>query len=438
MTLAYWSLLIGGLLLTMLLIGTFLQRLPFNGAMIYLAVGYVLGPGGLDVIRIDPFRDAGVLRVITEIALLISLFAIGLKLRVPIVDRRWIVPLRLAFLSMAVTVALIAVIGVTALDLPLGSAILLGSILAPTDPVLASEIQPGAGRWPDPTRFSLAAEGALNDGSAFPFVLLGLGLLGQHQLGPHALHWWLVDLLWATGGGLLIGAMLGSLMGNLVIYLRTRHHRAIGMDEFLALGVIAISYGSAQLCLASGFLAVFAAGLALSRVQDHPIAGSLPLDHPHAPHHGPPDPATHSHHATATMRLAVRQFNTQLERLVELAIVVVVGAMLPAVAYPPALWWFIPLLFLVVRPLAVLAGMAGQAIPSHRTALVSWFGIRGIGSVYYLMLVLQRVREDAVAAQFAAFTLATVAVSIVVHGISAHPLMRRYAQRESPGGVPGA
>ena len=117
----------------------------------------------------------------------------------------------------------------------------------------------------------LAGEGALNDGSAFPFVLLGLGLLELHELGEGGWRWWLVDLLWATGGGLIVGAVLGALIGKLVVHLRTRHHSAVGLDEFLSLGLVAISYGTAQLCLASGFLAVFAAGLALNRVREQPL-----------------------------------------------------------------------------------------------------------------------------------------------------------------------
>lgn len=253
MTVAHWSLLIGILLITMLLTGTLLARLPVSAAMVYLGLGYLLGPGGLGVIELDPFGQAGFLTLMSEVAVLISLFAIGLKLGVPMIDRRWLVPLRLAFPVMLITVGLIACLGVFGLGLSLGAAVLLGGILAPTDPVLAAGIQAESGNSPDRVRFSLAGEGALNDGSAFPFVLLGLGLLGLHPLGAGGWHWLLVDLLWSTAGGLLIGAILGALIGELVVYLRTRHQSAVGLDEFLSLGLLAVSYGVAQLCLASGF-----------------------------------------------------------------------------------------------------------------------------------------------------------------------------------------
>lgn len=432
MTVAGWSLLLGILLVTMVLAGTLLARLPLSTAMIYLGLGYALGPGGLGVIALDPFRQAGFLALISEVAVLISLFAVGLTLGIPMRDQRWLLPVRLAFPVMAITVGLITGIGIIGLDLPPGAAVLLGAVLAPTDPVLASGVQSESGASPDRVRFSLAGEGALNDGSAFPFVLLGLGLLGLHPLGSAGWHWLAVDLLWATGGGLLIGAILGALIGKLVVYLRTRHHNAVGLDEFLSLGLIAVSYGLAQLCLASGFLAVFAAGLALNRVRDRPMAGTASADPPTGSEDvGRSDWATHSHHASSAMTRAVRGFNEQLEKLAELAMVLIVGVLLTAVTPLPALWWFVPVLFLLVRPLAILIGLAGQSLPLHQSALISWFGIRGIGSIFYLMFALNHGVTGPLAQGLLNLTLVTVVASILVHGISVLPLMTWYASRKA-------
>jgi ABC-type branched-subunit amino acid transport system permease subunit len=159
----------------------------------------------------------------TEVAVLISLFAAGLKLGLPLSDKRWRMPLRLAFVSMTLTVGLIAVIGVYGLDLPLGAAVLLGGILAPTDPVLASDVQVTNPADSDRLRFSLTAEGGLNDGAAFPFVMLGLGMLGLHELGAGAWRWVAFDVIGATGGGLLIGAALGALVGPFALRLRGQY-----------------------------------------------------------------------------------------------------------------------------------------------------------------------------------------------------------------------
>src|SRR5512133_3621708 len=165
------SLLVGILLIAVGVAGTLRPRLPVSSAMVYLAAGFALGPDGLAVITPNPTRYAGVLELAAEIAVLISLFSVGLRMGVPLRDRRWWLPLRLAFLSMALTVGLIAAAGVWGMGLSLGAAVLLGAILAPTDPVLASGVQTESGADPDRLRFSLAGEGGLNDGTAFPFVM---------------------------------------------------------------------------------------------------------------------------------------------------------------------------------------------------------------------------------------------------------------------------
>jgi NhaP-type Na+/H+ or K+/H+ antiporter len=425
MSIPLWSLFLGILLITMVLIRRLLPRLLLSSAMIYLFVGFALGPGLLGVIMPDPILNAHVLERATEFALLVSLFSAGLRLgSVPWFDRRWILPLRLAFVSMAITVGLIAAVGVWGLGLSLGAAVLLGGILAPTDPVLASGVQTEGSMDMDRLRFSLAGEAGLNDGTAFPFVMLGLGLMGWHELGANGWHWWAVDLLWATVGGFLIGTALGTIIGKFVVHLRTRHQQAVGRDEFLSLGVMAITYGASQLCLASGFLAVFAAGLALNRVKEKPLPGTSSLGGtPDVEGHAYEKLATHSHHASETMTDAVLSFNEQMEKIAGFAIVLLVGAILPFITSAPALWWFIPLLFICLRPLAVSIGALGEPITSRQRRLIFWFGIRGIGSIYYLLFAIDHGVDGLLAQQLISYTLVTVSVSILAHGISAWPLM---------------
>ena len=427
MSLPEWSLFIGVLLITMVLASTLLGRLPLSGAMVYLALGWLLGPEVADVLRPDPVVHAAVLERLAEAALLISLFAVGMQLGVPLRDRRWWLPLRLAFVSMAAMVAMITAIGVWVLDLPPGAAVLLGAILAPTDPVLASGVQSDPGPRPDRLGFSLAAEGGLNDGAAFPFVMLGGGLLGLHEPGFSLARWWGMDLLWATVGGLAIGGALGATTGRIVVYLRSRHREAVGLDEFLGLGLICTAYGVAQLSLASGFLAVFAAGLALQRVREQPRPHTQPLAAAAGSQgHSYETLATHPHHASATMRDSVQGFNEQLERLAELALVLLVGAMLAYAKPLPAVWWFVPLLLLVLRPLSVAVAVAGEGLTPPQRAMIGWFGIRGIGSVFYLLLALRMGLDGRAADMLVALTLWTVAASIIAHGLTAQPLMRRY------------
>lgn len=432
MSLAGWSLFIGALLLVLVVFGTWLSRLPLSSAMLYLVVGVILGPAALGLLTPDPVRNAPLLERATEAALLVSLFAVGLQLREPLRDRHWWLPLRLALVSMAATVAMVTAVGVWLLGLPIGAAVLLGAILAPTDPVLASGIRSQPGPEPDRLAFSLAGEGGLNDGAAFPFFALGLGLLGMHDLGPAALRWWSVDLLWATLGGLVLGWALGALAGRLVVYLRGHHHAAVGLDVFLGLGLVASAYGLAQLMLASGFLAVFAAGLSLQRVGERPVAHSPGLEETESPTgHSYETLATHSHHASATMRDAVQLFNGQLEKLVELGVVLLLGAMLAYARPLPALWWFVPLLLLVIRPVSTLPATIGERLSRPESALLAWFGIRGVGSIFYLMLALRHGLDADVADVLISLTLWTVATSILVHGLTAQPLMRWYGTRRT-------
>lgn len=430
MTFAGWSLFIGVLLLSLVLLGTWLGRLPLSSAMLYLFLGWGLGPDGLNLLMPDPSRYAALLEGASEAALLISLFAVGLQLGVPLRDRRWWLPLRLAFLSMALMVALVTAVGVWLLGLPLGAAVLLGGILAPTDPVLASGVQAEPGDSPDRLGFSLAGEGGLNDGAAFPFVMLGLGLLGLHDTGPGLWRWWGLDLLWSMLGGLAIGAALGALIGRLVVYLRSRYREALGLDVFLGLGLIALAYGLAQLLLASGFLAVFASGLALQRVRERPLGGTEPLiASSEASGHTYDVLASHSHHASATMLDSVQLFNGQLEKLAELTLVLLVGAMLAYTRPLPAAWWFVPMILLLLRPLSTLPATAGEGLSGTQAAMIGWFGIRGIGSVFYLLLAVHAGLDGRTADTLVTLTLWTVATSIVAHGLTAQPLMQRYLAR---------
>jgi len=354
---------------------------------------------------------------------------------VPLRDKRWYLPLRLAFPSMILTVMLLTSIGVFLLGLPAAAALLLAAILAPTDPVLASDVQVQDSSDRDRLRFGLTAEGGLNDGAAFPVVMLALGLLGLYDFGGGGWRWLAVDVVWAIAGGLGIGGALGVLIGKLVLYLRTRHQEAVGLDEFLALGLIAIAYGVAQLSFASGFLAVFAAGLALQRIKEHSKQNNPSSAAKVTMVLGAEREtklATHSHHAGVYMMDAVQGFNGQLERLAELVVVMVVGAMLSYTYWPSRAVWFLLLLFILARPVSVWLGLMGAASVSRdERILFSWFGIRGVGSIFYLMYAINHGLPKPLASELIALTLTTVTASILLHGISVTPLMSRYARRKT-------
>ncbi len=434
MTFAIWALIAGVIFTVMALSGTLLKRLPLSTSMLYLLVGFVVGPAGFALLEPDPIADHRVLEIIAEAAVLVSLFAVGLKLTLPWSDHRWRAALQLATLSMLITVALLAALGVALFDLPIGAAILLAAILAPTDPVLASDVQLSDPNDRDSVRFSLTGEGGLNDGAAFPFVMLGLALLGLRDSGSGYGRWITLDLVWPVAGGLAIGVLCGYAIGKLVLHLRTRHQEAVGLDEFLMLGLIGLSYGAAQLAATYGFLAVFAAGLALQRSQRTTVrtgaasATAKKLE-TELSDGGKEELATDPQLAGAYMTQAVRGFNEQLERIVEVAIVVIVGAMVTSIELPQNAVVYLVLLFFVVRPIAVWLGLAGLNMPRDQKLLIGWFGIRGIGSIYYLMYAMSQGLQASSAQLMMSIVLTAVAVSIVLHGISVTPLMNLYSAR---------
>lgn len=431
MEFALWSLIVGALLVVMALSATVMQRLPLSTAMLYLLVGLAVSPLGLGMLAAHPLRHTVLLERMAEVVVLLSLFTAGLKLSPGLRERHWVLPVRLALNSMVITVALIAAVAWFLLDLPLGACVLLGAILAPTDPVLASDVQLNHAQDRDRLRFALTGEGGLNDGTAFPFVMLGLGLLGLHELGSFGWRWVAVDVLWATVAGLGSGALLGLAIGRLVLFLRREHKEAVGLDDFLALGLVALAYGTALLIHAYGFLAVFAAGVALRQLEQSQtrsrrsrpqVARAMADPGSDTARAVAVDPT----HAPAFMAQAVLGFNQQAERIGEVAIVITIGALLWAVPWEPAVWWFVPLLLLGIRPLAVLLGLARSRASQGQRWLIGWFGIRGVGSLYYLMFAINHGLSEDLSTTLLAITVPVVVTSIVVHGISVTPMMAAY------------
>ena len=448
-----WCAVIGALLLGVALSRNLLKNWPITTAAIYLGLGLILGPLVFNVLHFEPLKHTEVLERVTEIAVIISLFSAGLKLRLPLHDKRWRSPLRLALISMTITVGLIALIGTQLLGLSLGAAVLLGAFLAPTDPVLASDVQTRHPDDYDELRFSLTGEAGFNDGTAFPFVMLGLGLLGLHELGEWGWRWLAIDVIWAIFGGLGIGALLGHLTALLVLYLRQSKHQAVGTDDFLALGLIAGSYGLAILLTTYGFLAVFAAGLALRhterRISERQNEDEPPNDNemekaeqdeedaqdetePRIPE-GDQDVeeleeklATDEKRAPRFMARQMMHFNESLERIGELLLVVWLGGMIVAKTWDLRAMWLALLIFLVVRPVSVFIGLLGDKLTGMSRPYIAWFGLRGIGSLYYLFYAIEHDLDKKLAGELIALVFPVIAISIVLHGITVSPLAKRY------------
>lgn len=420
---AGWFLLVGGLLLAMGLTAPSLKRLPITSAMIYLLVGMLIGPMGLGLFHFNPLQESALLEVLTEGAVLISLFAAGVKMPVPVLYLRWRSPVLLAFVAMAVTVGLVTLFAHYLLGLTVGAAILLGAIIAPTDPVLATDVQIRHPKDRDRLRFILTCEAGMNDGTAFPFVMLGLGMLGLHELGDYGLRWVLVDVLWATLGAIAIGVLAGSGVAHLVVRMRREHHNADLLNDFLGLGLIGVVYGVSVLANAWGFLAVFVAAVALRQTELALVGSSTETPEPQTQETSE-EYAPVSHVSDASL-----VFKEHLERLSELLLILLIGGTLFLDSWSWRALGFALFLFTVARPLSVAISLIGTRTPKRILGMTGWFGVRGIGSLYYLMYAIQHGLPENVAMELIHLTLVVVALSIFVHGISVKPLMSRFWRR---------
>jgi sodium/hydrogen antiporter len=425
---AAWFLLIGGLLLAMGLTTPVVRRLPITSAMIYLAVGMLVGPMGLGLFHFNPLKESALLEVLTEVAVLVSLFAAGVKMPVPVTLVRWRTPVLLAFLAMAVSVAIVAVFAHYVLGLPLGAAILLGAIVAPTDPVLATDVQIRHPHDRDRLRFILTCEAGMNDGTAFPFVMLGLGLLGLHELGEFGVQWLLVDVLWATTAAIAIGVAAGSGVAHLVVYLRRNRRDAELLDDFLGLGLIGVVYGFCVLISAWGFLAVFFAAVALRQTELALVGGAA--EPPQQLQPETPEP-TDKRALTRHVSEASLVFKEHLERLSELILILLIGGTLFLDSWSWRAVGFALFLFVIARPLSVFTSLLGNHNPWRIVGMTGWFGVRGIGSLYYLMYAIQHGIPEDLAMELIHLTLVVVTLSIIVHGISVKPMMSRFWGRRT-------
>jgi NhaP-type Na+/H+ or K+/H+ antiporter len=382
---------------------------PFSAALIYLSAGVVIGLilRGIGVRWYDPLEDAELFKRAAELAVIVSVFGAGVKLDRALTWRNWRTTFLLLAIGMPLTIAGMALIGGWVVGLAAASAILLGATLAPTDPVLAEDVQVGGPMSDEPedeARFSLTAEAGLNDGLAFPFVMLAILAYerGLDSIGEWFLEWLTADLLYAVGAGVLIGAVAGWLIASVTFRVIDRGWLANPFDAFIAIGAIFAVYGLAELVEAYGFIAVFAAGVAFRRYEhDHEVHQRL-------------------HEVTLVV-----------EKLGELTVLLLLGSVLPIGGVLELGWPVVVAalgLLFVVRPLSVLVALLPSGRPWRERLFIAWFGIRGIGSIYYLGFAFSVLTPADARPLFSVVTVA-IGLSVVLHGLSSGPLTRRLLAR---------
>ncbi|MGH7999158.1 MAG: cation:proton antiporter [Brasilonema sp.] len=407
---------IGSLLLFITLLSGWISRLPLSFAIIYLIVGILLGPYGFGLIQLrrDEVFNAEILERLTEFVVIISVFSCGLKIIRPLNFRAWNITTRLIIFLMPISIFGLAVAGKLFLGMDWGEAILLGAILAPTDPVLASEVQLNDTSDTDELRFGLTSEGGLNDALAFPFVYFGINALKDNNWVNWFQKWVFIDLIWA----IIVGIVMGFIVAKTIVWIDKKIQKmnrvdAI-MEDFIALGTILITYSLTEIVNGYGFLAVFVAGLAVQRS-----------------------------YRNSEKPLAQLEFIERLEKLLEVGTILVLGTILlvqPMLKYATQSLLVIVLLFLIIRPLGTwVSTFGGHLEKSYRRRtwypgtrlLLGWFGIRGVGSLYYLSYAFGKGLEGEIGEQISWITYTTIVCSVIVHGISATPLMNWYERNIS-------
>ena len=391
-----------------------LKELPLSLPIVCVGLGVVIfSVPAVPGVAPHPQEHLAITQRLTEFVVLIALMGAGLKLDRALAWVTCALTWRLLGIAMPLTIALLAVLGHALLGLGAAAAILLGAALAPTDPVLASDVQvgpPGEG-LEDEVRFTLTSEAGLNDGLAFPFVNLAIALALAGQTGePWLVKWLTVDVLWKLSAGLVAGWIVGRVLGWLTFRLPNRARLSRTGDGFVALGITCLAYGLTEMVHGYGFLAVFVAALGLRSAERN-----------------------------SKYHEKLHDFTEQLERLTMMMLLVLFGGAIAdgglfrAVSFEVVVYALLAVF--LVRPLSGWISLLGRDQRLDEKAVISFFGIRGLGSAYYLAYGLGHAKFEQPDLLWSTTGL-IVLISILLHGTTVTPVMRYLdRQRQKRGDV---
>jgi NhaP-type Na+/H+ or K+/H+ antiporter len=357
---------------------------------------------------IDPVKSPRTWEVIAEICVIVGLFGTGLRIDRLAKRAQWISTLRLLVVAMPLCIAALAIVGWTLAGLTLAGAVLLGAILAPTDPVLAGDVQvgPPTEGGEHPVRYTLTTEAGLNDGLAFPFVHLGILIVaaGGFSFGL-AIEWLARDVIYRVAVGAVSGMAIGWLLGKLLFDWPRENALSKTQSGVIAMAGVLIAYGGTELIEGYGFIASFVAGVTLRRSETH-----------------------HEFHRR------LHDFSESLEHALTAILLVGLGAAIPV------LWPHFTLehaliglaLVFLVRPLIGWVSLIGTSLRLRERWVVAFYGVRGVGSIYYLAYAghhTELVNEYALWATVAF----TILLSTLVHGLTAGLAVERVTGERQTG-----
>lgn len=377
-----------------------LKRMPLSLPICCIVIGMLLAWSPFTPLpRFNPLENTVWAEHLTELVVIVALMGAGLKIDRPLGWTRWMITWRLLGIAMPLSIAGIALLGWAILGLQPAPALLLGAALAPTDPVLAADVQVGPPQTgeEDDIRFALTSEAGLNDGLSFPFVLASIAIATStdwHWIG----HWFAFDVVWKLAAGVGVGWIVGRLLGYLTFKLPETGRIAKTGDGLAALGFTCLSYGATELVHGYGFVAVFVTALTIRHAERR-----------------------------SSFHKELHDFGEQIERVLMMVLLVCFGSIVAEGTLLALVDWRVATVatatLVFIRPLAGWLSLRGCAHPTVEKVIVSIFGIRGLGSIYYLAYASGRAEFPGIETVWAT-VLMIILASIFLHGIAVTPVMR--------------
>ncbi|WP_171036652.1 MULTISPECIES: cation:proton antiporter [Dyadobacter] len=393
---------IGIAILGMAWMPSFTARTGISDSVVYVLLGVLVYSLIKQLPRPDPVLYQDYTIHMTELVVVVSLMGTGLKIDRPFSFKNWAIPFRLISVTMLLCIVAVGFLAWRFLGFSLPSALLLGAVLAPTDPVLAADVQVGPPKEgaADDVRFSLTAEAGMNDGMAFPFTWLAIVLAASSagNITTGLTMWVLVDLIYKIASGVIFGFLLGRLLAYLVLNVSEKSRRINLDDGFIAVAAALSIFGIVELLHGYGFVAVFVAAVTFRNYE-----------------------INHDFHKD------MHSFSDQTERILVAVVLLVFGGslvhgILDEVSWQMALF-AVGFLFLI-RPLSGLIALSGTALHFNEKLGISFYGIRGIGSFYYLAFALKEANFTH-AKELWSVTALIALLSVIVHGLTATGVMKR-------------
>ena len=384
-----------------------LRRLPLSLPIVCIGLGAAIFSLPWVTVEPLPMRYPEVTERFAEFVVIIALMGAGLKLDRIFSFRKWIVTWRLIAITMPLSIAAITLLAAWWMGLSWTVALLLAAALAPTDPVLAADVQVGPPKSgeEDEVRFGLTSEAGLNDGFAFPFVHLAIALAAAASTGePWLTEWVTYNVLWEIGAGVAAGYAIGRAFGWLTFHAPARTKLAKTGDGLIALSATFVSYGLTELIHGYGFLAVFVTALTFRNA-----------------------------HRDHDFQLEMHELTEQIERIAMMVLLLAFGGALVSGLLAPLSWIDVAtalVILLIVRPVTGLIGLVGHKANWTERLTLAFFGIRGVGSIYYLAYGLNHIGGVEGGDRLWAIVGLIILMSILMHGITVTPVMRLLDRRQ--------